>query len=397
MTVPRSWLSSTRRSSACPSATVRPSCYATCKATLAKRPRACSAARSARSAAACRGDEIGSGAGWSSAASLRPLGAVGIALGREAAGEPVPVTLVETTIRLAVRLQAGQAVGAVSASAETLARTLSRSMLMTQYKMLASAAVAMASLLVAAGWIHQISAASQPPQEKTTPKDVPKTKSVETKQPQAGFTPVDDPANDPKRHQDSLIATVGNMRPLIKTDKGVSFQSREAILYKDGTVKLWLLEAKEPVCPPLRHDGPIREVTFKDDAKLLITVSDDSVKLWDGLTGSLRKEIKGQVVRPLFFNFNSPATRFVTVDVKGAEVTTWDAETLNPIATFRPEGSPRLIGAGLSSDGKTLATIAEDHSVTLWDASRNQAFATVRSPSRLLETVFVDDQVKSLT
>ena len=154
--------------------------------------------------------------------------------------------------------------------------------------------------------------------------------------------------------------------------------------------------AKEPVCPPLRHDGPIREVTFKDEAKLLITVSDDSVKLWDGLTGSLRKEIKGQVVRPLFFNFNSPAKQFVTVDVKGAEVTTWDAESLNPIATFRPEGTPRLIGAGLSSDGKILATIAEDHSVTLWDASRNQAFATVRSPSRLLQTVFVDDEVKSL-
>ena len=44
------------------------------------------------------------------------------------------------------------------------------------------------------------------------------------------------------------------------------------------------------------HDGPIREVTFKDEAKLLITVSDDSVKLWDALNGSLRKEIKGQVV-----------------------------------------------------------------------------------------------------
>jgi RNA polymerase sigma factor (sigma-70 family) len=324
------------------------------------------------------------------------VAAAGFGLGREVAGESLPLTLVETTVRLAVGLQAGKAMGVVSASAETLAGTLSRSMLMTHYRILATVVVAMASLLVVAGWIHQISAASQPPEGKPATNELPKAKSVETKQTRVGFEPVDDPANDRLRHQDFLIATVGNMRPLIKTDKGVSFQSREAILYKDGTVKLWLWGAKEPVCPPLRHDGPIREITFKDEVKLLITVSDDSVKLWDGLSGSLRKEITGQVVRPLFFNFNSPAGRFVTVDLTGAQVTTWDAETLNPIATFRPQGTSRLIGAGLSSDGKTLATIAEDHTVTLWDTSTKQAFATLRSPSRLLQTVFVDNEAKSL-
>ena len=90
-----------------------------------------------------------------------------------------------------------------------------------------------------------------PLKQRRPPADQPKAKPVATRQPQAGFTPVDDPANDPKRHQDSLLATVGNMRPLIKTDQGVSFQSREAILYKDGTVKLWLLDGREPVCPPL--------------------------------------------------------------------------------------------------------------------------------------------------
>ena len=76
-----------------------------------------------------------------------------------------------------------------------------------------------------------------------------------------------------------------------------------------------------------RHLTEADPNTNIDEAKLLITVSDDSVKLWDGLSGSLRKEIKGQFVRPLIFNNKSPATRFVTVDVKGAEVTTWDAET----------------------------------------------------------------------
>jgi RNA polymerase sigma factor (sigma-70 family) len=328
---------------------------------------------------------------------LAPSGAaVGIAIGREAAGESLPLTLVETTVRLAVGIRAGRTAAAASTQVELLARTLSRNMLMSQYKALASAALAIASLLAAAGWIHQISAASQAPQEKTTERSQPKTRPVETRQQTAEFMRARDPADERERHKDFLIATFANLRPLIKTELGVSFQSREVVLYKDGTVKLWLWRAKEPMCPPLRHDGPIREVACLDEAKLLITASDDSVKLWDGLTGSLRKEINGQVVRPLFFNFKSPANRFVTVDVKGTQVTTWDAETLNPIDTFRPQGVPRLIGSGLCGDGTILATIAEDRSVTLWDASRNHAFATLRSPSKMLETVFIDDQAKEL-
>ena len=67
----------------------------------------------------------------------------------------------------------------------------------------------------------------------------------------------------------------------------------------------------EPMVPPLRHDGPIREVgtfpkscaiEFEHEAKLLITTSDDQVKVWDGLSCELKKTIAGRFMSPLFFD-----------------------------------------------------------------------------------------------
>jgi WD40 repeat protein len=142
----------------------------------------------------------------------------------------------------------------------------------------------------------------------------------------------------------------------------------------------------------LRHEGPIREVTFLNKHKLLITTSDDSVRLWDGLSGALRKEIRGQVIRPLFFSdMDGGPDRFVTIDAAGRSVTTWDATTLEPIGSFRSDEGPRLIGAGLSGDGKTLATVGEDRSVTLRDVASKQPYATLRPPSGLVVRVFPDD------
>jgi WD40 repeat protein len=205
-----------------------------------------------------------------------------------------------------------------------------------------------------------------------------------------------------KRHKDFIYATFGNMRPLIESPKGVRFQSREVILSKDGTVRVYNFdavwdidpardEAMEPMVPPLRHDGPIRDVGIFDDDKLLITSSDDAVKVWDGLSCALRKSIEGQFMYPLFFSRGGlGGGRFATVDVTGQVVTLWDSKTLEPVGTIRPEGSPKLIGAGLSRDGRTLATIGEDHSVALRDAADGKPFAILRPPTPPIARVFVE-------
>jgi hypothetical protein len=200
-------------------------------------------------------------------------------------------------------------------------------------------------------------------------------------------------------HKDSLMSVFGNMRPLLRDAKGVRFQSRLAVLTKQGTVRLWSPDSKNPVVPPLRHADPIREVGFLDQANLLITTSETSVKVWNALTGELRKEIEGEVMRPLLLaaigscaEAGHDPVRFATIDTSGRFVTTWDAATLKQVGTFRPEGAAKLLGAGLTRNGKTLATIGEDRSVTLWVVGENKPLATFHAPSPLVARCFVDDQ-----
>ena len=283
-------------------------------------------------------------------------------------------------------VSSGAGAGSIPVRSVALAEAVSRSLLMDQLKSIAAALLtACAVTLIAASTYWNAVGAQVPP----APSEV-KAPPLPGDRPDAARTTEGKIDPDPmKQRQDSLLGVWGNMRPLIQDEKGVRFQSREAHLYKDGTVKLWTFEGKEPICPPLRHEEPIREVTFYDEAGLLLTTSDASVKVWDGLTGAPRKEIKGQVIRPLFFT-RMGANRFVTIDTDGRVVTTWDAKTLAPIGEFRPGGTPRLFGAALSPDGKTLMTIGEDRSVMLWDPGTGQAFATLRPPSALVARVFVD-------
>ena len=61
---------------------------------------------------------------------------------------------------------------------------------------------------------------------------------------------------DKDREKDFIYAEMGNMRPVIEDAKGVRFQCREAILYKDGTAKLFSLQQKDPIAPTF-HTVPM--------------------------------------------------------------------------------------------------------------------------------------------
>ena len=106
--------------------------------------------------------------------------------------------------------------------------------------------------------------------------------------------------NDPVRYKDYLIATIGNSLFNRDQEKTVPV-NRMAILYRDGTAKLWSFDSKDPVCPPLRDTTPIREIAFQQNAGILVTAAETSVKIWNGVTGELLKEMPGQVLRPLAF------------------------------------------------------------------------------------------------
>jgi len=306
-------------------------------------------------------------------------------LSREAIGAVVPEALARLAVRSGMPFAARQAAaGASSAAVVRLAEDVSRSLLMSKLQSGVVALVACCGLTTVAG--VSIRAVIAGPQDSPRAEPAPQVKAEAVAKPKD-----DDPLDQRGRQKDALLRMIGNMLPMTPYGAGERTTSRDAVLFRDGTAKLWNFESKDPICPPLRHRGPIWDMSFLDDARLLITTSEDSVKVWDAVTGRLRKEMDGQVIRPLHHS-RYESGRFATVDVGGHIVTIWDAKTLEPVAKVRPDVYPKLVGAGLSKDGRTLATLGADRSVTLRDAATGKPFATLMDPSPAIAGVFIDDE-----
>jgi WD40 repeat protein len=199
--------------------------------------------------------------------------------------------------------------------------------------------------------------------------------------------------NDKERMQDFLFAEIGKLRPLVEDENGVRYQARQAVLYKDGTAKLWDPAKKDAVAPALRHKGPIRELTFFDEANILVTMSEDTVKAWDGLTGESRAELDGQTISPAWLSFVAGPKRFVTLDTAGRIATIWDATTLMSVGTARFGGEAKVTAVGLAGDGKTVVALrpGANPTVELWDVGSGRSFATIGSPSATVAEIFADN------
>jgi RNA polymerase sigma factor (sigma-70 family) len=313
------------------------------------------------------------------------VGALMSVLSTDSQGAGMPAALLKFTTHFGTRSALGKAgAGTFSAASVQLVENVLRNMLMIKLISFGAASVAAVGVCLVANWTIQPRVGAQVP---------PVAVQEPPKRDQLGEFTADSPfMNDKERMKDWLEATIGNMRPLIEDEKGVRFQSREAIRYKDGTAKLWSQELKDPVAPTLRHKGPIRELTFFDESNLLVTRSDESIKLWDGLTGEPKKELEGQTIQPMWLSFAPGAKRFVTMDADRKAVTVWDAVTLTAVATLHPTGIERVVEAGLSGDGKSVVMFrfSPAPSADVWDVTSGQSIATLRPPSSAVAEVFAE-------
>jgi RNA polymerase sigma factor (sigma-70 family) len=299
------------------------------------------------------------------------VGLLGPLVSADANAPVVPPALVEATVK--------GAAGKPSVAGIFLARAVGRGTIMLKVTTVAAAVLAVGGLSFFAIRAPRPVARAQPPAAKAGNLDA--------------LDDEDPFMNDKERMKDFVYAEIGNMRPLVTTARGVRFQSREAIIYKDGTAKLWSTQRKDPVAPPLRHKGPIRELTFFDEANCLITRSDLSIKIWDALTGEFRKELEHQTISPLWLSFAPGVKRFVTVDLERKAATVWDAGTLNAVGTIQLDRTAPLPATGLSGDGNTVVAFrfGKEPSIELWNVAAGKSFATLRNPSSVVADAFSSD------
>ncbi|WZO96300.1 sigma-70 family RNA polymerase sigma factor [Isosphaeraceae bacterium EP7] len=311
----------------------------------------------------------------------------------EFGGSTVPRSLAESVAALVGGGADG--LGTVSGSSIQIARSVARSMIMA--KMMSACAITAVALGLCATstWTLRPGLGSQRP-DGTSP-DVKAGATEKNARPEAKVRVLaagenlHGPGNVDNRweggRESDLFRVPAPPQPLHRDEAGpIGPESRQAIVYLDGSVKLWKYHGPNSVLATLRHDEPIRSFGFVADVGLLLTTSDHTVKSWDALTGAPRKVLAGQTAPWLNPALPISGRRFVTTSPGLKGLTIWDGRSMEPVATF-PSMSLEIRDRPIPSrDGKTLAVFRSDpaFSAELIDLRSKSSFATLREPCAAL-------------
>jgi WD40 repeat protein len=141
--------------------------------------------------------------------------------------------------------------------------------------------------------------------------------------------------------------------------------------YFDFTIRLWEPATGKEI---LRHklEGPVRDLVWSKDGKLLVTANDGGgVRFWDPTTGKQVRQFSklGTVVRLAFSN-DGKTLAAGGADFTGTKSTVLlrllDAADGTELHRFEVA---RAYNVAFSPDGQTLAMGGEDKKIRLWDVS----------------------------
>jgi WD40 repeat protein len=113
------------------------------------------------------------------------------------------------------------------------------------------------------------------------------------------------------------------------------------------------------------HAKPVRDVAFSPDGTILATTSDDqTVRLWDPVTGKQLRTLTGHT-RPVYgVAFSPDGTILATAG--DDTVRLWDPVTGTQLRTLTGHTRP-VYDVAFSPDGTILATASSDNTIRLWD------------------------------
>ncbi|KAK9452687.1 WD40-repeat-containing domain protein [Dipodascopsis uninucleata] len=121
----------------------------------------------------------------------------------------------------------------------------------------------------------------------------------------------------------------------------------------------------KPVARMVGHQKAINHVAFSADGRLLASAAfDNSVKIWDGSTGSFLSTLRGHVAAVYMCSWSADS-RLLASCSKDCTVKVWDIRK-GTLHADMPGHSDEVYAVEWSSDGSTVASGGKDKTIKLW-------------------------------
>ena len=143
-----------------------------------------------------------------------------------------------------------------------------------------------------------------------------------------------------------------------------------------GVVRIWDLDSRKQIGPPLHLPRIVTGMAFSPDGSQLaittgyLTAEPDRVEVRDPRSGEpLARLPTGNGVRSVAF---SPDGRLLAAGQVDGGTLIWETDSWRRVGRPLPLAGAQVLGLAFSPDGRTLATSHDDGTVVLWDVESQQ-------------------------